>query len=492
MSELLQSGHHPDADRLSAFVEQALPSHERQEMLAHLAVCPECRTVLALSLPEVDESPLTPAEPARKPWFAGWNLAWPAVAAVAALAVFIVYINSTSTNRNRIASNTQTAASHPPAPPASTEQSPIDSLKSPLLLESKSRSTGGGGVSAGAAEKSAKGNAQASIRAESIAAAPIKGRDFSAENGLLQATPPPALPAASNRQAVTQATSPAASHSEAAKAEVGGGGGAISLKAEPPAASSNGILNATLNAPALDQTPGIPAPQPLPSRLPVLSMATLGRQILAIDSHHAVYLSGDAGQHWRAIPVQWTGRATSATLVSYVATRGSDAGTVQGGAIAAFSSAGRTPAAMPGSSLTGTVTDATGAAVAGASVVVSDAAGHTARTVSTDREGRYRVDGLTPGAYRVEAQAPGFNKKVLAAVPVSAAQQNVTNVSLAVGAASETVTVEADDRLAAKPYAAQKAMAKPATAGHSAPVFEIMTDNGDRWTSSDGVTWARK
>ena len=29
MSEILQSGLHPDADQLSAFVERALPAHER-------------------------------------------------------------------------------------------------------------------------------------------------------------------------------------------------------------------------------------------------------------------------------------------------------------------------------------------------------------------------------------------------------------------------------------------------------------------------------
>ena len=37
MSEALQFGQHPDADQISAFVEQALPAHEREQMLGHMA-----------------------------------------------------------------------------------------------------------------------------------------------------------------------------------------------------------------------------------------------------------------------------------------------------------------------------------------------------------------------------------------------------------------------------------------------------------------------
>src|SRR5579863_4951436 len=82
-------GRHPDADQIAAFLERALPAHERETMLAHLAVCPECRTTVALSLPpEETAAPLTTAR--SRPWFAGWGLAWPAGAALAlALAVYV-------------------------------------------------------------------------------------------------------------------------------------------------------------------------------------------------------------------------------------------------------------------------------------------------------------------------------------------------------------------------------------------------------------------
>ena len=58
MSEILQAGQHPDADQLNAFVEHTLPAHEQQQTLAHLAICPACRQIVALSLPPADESPV--------------------------------------------------------------------------------------------------------------------------------------------------------------------------------------------------------------------------------------------------------------------------------------------------------------------------------------------------------------------------------------------------------------------------------------------------
>src|SRR5260370_16018453 len=121
MSDLLQSGHHPDADQLNAFVEHTLPPHELEQTLAHLAICPECRTIVALSLPPVEESL---PEPIRKPWFSCWNVAWPAITAAAALVLGIVYFRSTATTRNGAGVPSQVAASNPPVPlpPTTTPQ----------------------------------------------------------------------------------------------------------------------------------------------------------------------------------------------------------------------------------------------------------------------------------------------------------------------------------------------------------------------------------
>jgi hypothetical protein len=45
---------HPDADLLAALTEQALSGPEREAVLAHLALCEDCREVVALALPVAD------------------------------------------------------------------------------------------------------------------------------------------------------------------------------------------------------------------------------------------------------------------------------------------------------------------------------------------------------------------------------------------------------------------------------------------------------
>ena len=46
------AANHPDADVLTAFSERSLPEVERGIVLEHLALCADCREVLALALPE--------------------------------------------------------------------------------------------------------------------------------------------------------------------------------------------------------------------------------------------------------------------------------------------------------------------------------------------------------------------------------------------------------------------------------------------------------
>src|SRR5882762_11218420 len=48
---------HPDADLLAAFAEQALLATERDGVLQHLALCGDCREVVALALPAADLAP---------------------------------------------------------------------------------------------------------------------------------------------------------------------------------------------------------------------------------------------------------------------------------------------------------------------------------------------------------------------------------------------------------------------------------------------------
>ncbi len=67
------SASHPDADALTAFAERLLPRLERDIVMAHLALCGDCREVIVLSLP-ADE----PLQVVVRPSPAGW-ITWPAL-----------------------------------------------------------------------------------------------------------------------------------------------------------------------------------------------------------------------------------------------------------------------------------------------------------------------------------------------------------------------------------------------------------------------------
>jgi hypothetical protein len=190
-------------------------------------------------------------------------------------------------------------------------------------------------------------------------------------------------------------------------------------------------------------------------------------------------------------------------------------------------------ASIPSSTLFGTVTDSAGAAIARATVSLVGPAQQVLRSTITDPAGRYRMDGLAAGSDRVRVLAPGFQQLELP-VALLAAQPVVANLTLHVGAATETITVTdapprietvnsaasdasidalSDDASAlsqaktlksskvatfaapaamrAAAPAAQPPTAVPPAAIAPAGLFLIVTDTGERWTSRDGRTWIR-
>ncbi len=92
----------------------------------------------------------------------------------------------------------------------------------------------------------------------------------------------------------------------------------------------------------------------------------------------------------------------------------------------------------------GTVVDSQGGVVKGAAVLITDEATHTPRSVDTDANGRYEAPNLKPGMYRVEVVTPNFKKFEQTNVLVRASQTALVDVTLEVGALSETVTVSGE------------------------------------------------
>src|SRR5438874_4000148 len=93
-------------------------------------------------------------------------------------------------------------------------------------------------------------------------------------------------------------------------------------------------------------------------------------------------------------------------------------------------------------SITGTVTDPSGAAVKGAQVRVSSPDRGIDHTVPTNDSGDYLVAGLPPGPVDVAGTAQGFKKFEAKGVILRVGQKARTDIALQVGATSTEVTVE--------------------------------------------------
>ena len=92
--------------------------------------------------------------------------------------------------------------------------------------------------------------------------------------------------------------------------------------------------------------------------------------------------------------------------------------------------------------LSGIVTDPSGAVVVNAHVTVHSLATGADRVVDTDSAGMYAVPSLQPGDYKVQATAAGFSSYTLEKVTLDVARQVTVNVRLAVASAGATVQVE--------------------------------------------------
>ncbi len=100
--------------------------------------------------------------------------------------------------------------------------------------------------------------------------------------------------------------------------------------------------------------------------------------------------------------------------------------------------------AQENAEITGTVTDATGAAVPNATVTITHQATNSARTTQTSGSGLYDFSGLQIGTYNLQVSAAGFKAYAQAGLILNVAQTLRSNVVLEVGAASQTVTVQAN------------------------------------------------
>src|ERR1700704_1145390 len=100
-------------------------------------------------------------------------------------------------------------------------------------------------------------------------------------------------------------------------------------------------------------------------------------------------------------------------------------------------------AQVAGATLSGTATDASGAAVPNAKVSIKNSATGVVREVTTDSAGFYSAPNLLPGVYNITVAATGFSSSVQTGLTLTVGASKALNIALQVGQVSERVEVTA-------------------------------------------------
>jgi hypothetical protein len=100
--------------------------------------------------------------------------------------------------------------------------------------------------------------------------------------------------------------------------------------------------------------------------------------------------------------------------------------------------------AQANSTVTGIVTDPSGALVSGATVRLTEAATGNARSAVSDASGLYAIAGLNAGSYDMKVTASGFETYNKKGIVVNISATFRVDIALTVGATTQTVTVAAD------------------------------------------------
>jgi hypothetical protein len=94
-----------------------------------------------------------------------------------------------------------------------------------------------------------------------------------------------------------------------------------------------------------------------------------------------------------------------------------------------------------GGSIAGKVTDPKGSIVVGATVTVTDPVTNHVFTVITDKDGRYKIEGLTAGTYSLTVSSQGFSDAQRTEVKVADGSVVTLDISLEIAAVEASVTV---------------------------------------------------
>ncbi|MCI0423325.1 MAG: carboxypeptidase-like regulatory domain-containing protein, partial [Acidobacteria bacterium] len=94
--------------------------------------------------------------------------------------------------------------------------------------------------------------------------------------------------------------------------------------------------------------------------------------------------------------------------------------------------------------VTGTLTDASKAVIAGSSVVLTHSETGVRRSASSNEAGLYRFDAVDPGVYQLKVTHPGFKPSITNMVQVNANRVTTIDLRLEVGTAETVIQVSAE------------------------------------------------
>jgi hypothetical protein len=99
-------------------------------------------------------------------------------------------------------------------------------------------------------------------------------------------------------------------------------------------------------------------------------------------------------------------------------------------------------AQIVGGTISGTVTDTTGAALANAQVLVHNDETGNERRLTTASDGRYSAPSIPVGTYTVTAQLPGFSAAHSTGIPLTVGQSRQIDLSLSLDSVTQQITVQ--------------------------------------------------
>jgi Carboxypeptidase regulatory-like domain len=102
----------------------------------------------------------------------------------------------------------------------------------------------------------------------------------------------------------------------------------------------------------------------------------------------------------------------------------------------------RARAQVSGATLTGTVSDSSGAVIPNVRILIKNEGTSEVRTVTVDSAGFYSAPNLLPGQYDVTVTAPGFATSVQKGVILTVGAQQLLNVKMLVGQVTQTIEVQ--------------------------------------------------